>query len=242
MCKTRKKPSSIRARPFQKIRTVCAGRRSRELEITSQETARAVTAPELTSKSSVVDELLTHDEARHLIRSASNRAPTGIRNRALIAMMYRVGLRPGEVLALDVRDINLDEGTVSIPARKSGAGRVTGIDAQTVDLVRRWIARRERLGIADAAFLFCTLAGEELKAAYVRELLPRLARRAEITKRVHPLGLRYACAAEMSAEGFSTALIEMHLGVAVSGSARRYLVQYSQEEVIAAVRSREWRL
>lgn len=190
----------------------------------------------------MTDELLTHDEARHLIRSASSRAPTGIRNRALIAMMYRGGLRPGEVLALALRDIDIDDGRVRIPARKGGVTRLTGVDGQTADLLRRWVVRRERLGIVDDRYLFCTLAGEELKAAYVRELLPRLARRAGITKRVHPLALRYACAAEMSAEGLSTAVIETHLGVSVSGSARRYLVQCTQEEVIAAVRAREWRL
>lgn len=188
------------------------------------------------------DELLTHDEARALIRSASNRAPTGIRNRALIATMYRIGLRPGEALALRVADVDTDDGVVRVPARKGGVGRVTGLDAQTVELIQRWRVRRERIGLSDDGQLFCTLAGDELKAAYVRELLPRLARRAGITKRVHPLGLRYACAAEMSAEGMSTALIEAHLGVATSGSARRYLVQYSPEEVIAAVRARIWRL
>ncbi len=188
------------------------------------------------------DELLTHDEARALIRSASNRAPTGIRNRALIATMYRVGLRPGEALALRVADVDPDAGVVCVPARKGGVGRVTGLDAQTVELIQRWRVRRERIGLSDDGQLFCTLAGDELKAAYVRELLPRLARRAAVTKRVHPLGLRYACAAEMSAEGMSTALIEAHLGVAASGSARRYLVQYTSEEVIAAVRARSWRL
>lgn len=212
----------------------------REFIITPQTTIRA--SEPLEPEAPVSEELLTHDEARQLIRGASNRAPTGIRNRALIAMMYRVGLRPGEALALRVDDIDLDQGVVRIPARKGGAGRVTGIDGQTLELVQRWLARRERLGVANDDYLLCTLAGEELKAAYVRELLPRLARRAGIVKRVHPLGLRYACAAEMSAEGLSTALIETHLGVAVSGSARRYLVQYTPEEVIAAVRAREWRL
>lgn len=213
--------------------------RHRESIITSQTTSRATDPSEHVAAS---DELLTHDEARQLIRSASNRAPTGIRNRALIAMMYRVGLRPGEALALSPADVDVERGIVEIPARKGGAGRLTGIDAQTLDLVKRWLARRERLGITSDDYLFCTLAGEELKAAYVRELLPRLARRAGIVKRVHPLGLRYACAAEMSAEGLSTALIETHLGVAVSGSARRYLVQYTPEEVIVAVQAREWRL
>jgi len=143
------------------------------------------------------DELLTHDEARALIRSASNRAPTGIRNRALIATMYRIGLRPGEALALRVADVDTDDGVVRVPARKGGVGRVTGLDAQTVELIQRWRVRRERIGLSDDGQLFCTLAGDELKAAYVRELLPRLARRAGIDKRVHPLGLRYACAAEM---------------------------------------------
>jgi integrase/recombinase XerD len=209
------------------------------LTITSQTTSPAT---EPSESAAVSDELLTHEEARQLIRSASNRAPTGIRNRALIAMMYRVGLRPGEALALGPADLDISQGIVRIPARKGGTGRVTGVDAQTLDLVQRWLTRRERLGITSEDYLFCTLAGEELKAAYVRELLPRLARRAGITKRVHPLALRYACAAEMSAEGLSTALIETHLGVAVSGSARRYLVQYSPEEVIAAVQAREWRL
>jgi integrase/recombinase XerD len=212
----------------------------REFIITPQTTIRA--SEPLEPAAPVPEELLTRDEARQLIRGASNRAPTGIRNRALIAMMYRVGLRPGEALALRVDDIDLVQGLVRIPARKGGAGRVTGIDGQTLELVQRWLARRERLGVANDDYLLCTLAGEELKAAYVRELLPRLARRAGIVKRVHPLGLRYACAAEMSAEGLSTALIETHLGVAVSGSARRYLVQYTPEEVIAAVRAREWRL
>jgi len=212
----------------------------REFIITPQTTIRA--SEPLEPAAPVPEQLLTHDEARQLIRGASNRAPTGIRNRALIAMMYRVGLRPGEALALRVDDIDLVQGLVRIPARKGGAGRVTGIDGQTLELVQRWLARRERLGVANGDYLLCTLAGEELKAAYVRELLPRLARRAGIAKRVHPLGLRYACAAEMSAEGLSTALIETHLGVAVSGSARRYLVQYTPEEVIAAVRAREWRL
>jgi integrase/recombinase XerD len=212
----------------------------REFIITPQTTIRS--SEPLEPAAPVSEELLTRDEARQLIRGASNRAPTGIRNRALIAMMYRVGLRPGEALALRVDDVDLVHGLVRIPARKGGAGRVTGIDGQTLELVQRWLARRERLGVANDDYLLCTLAGEELKAAYVRELLPRLARRAGIVKRVHPLGLRYACAAEMSAEGLSTALIETHLGVAVSGSARRYLVQYTPEEVIAAVRAREWRL
>jgi len=119
---------------------------------------------------------------------------------------------------------------------------VIGIDAGSSDLLQRWATRREKQGITPDAPFFCTLSGETLKAAYVRELLPRLARKAGIAKRVHPLSLRYTCASEMAAEGLPTALIEKHLGVAVSGSARRYLRSFTDDEVIAAAQEREWRL
>lgn len=188
------------------------------------------------------ENLLTSEEARALIRAASNRAPTGVRNRALIALMYRSGLRPGEALSVQPPALNLDRGTIEVPARKGGIGRVAALDDFTIELINRWLVRRERLGARDDRPLICTLAGETIKAAYVRELLPRLARKADIAKRVHPLGLRYACAAEMAREGHPTTLIETHLGVAVTGSARRYTRTYTLDEVIEAIRQREWSL
>ncbi len=45
-------------------------------------------------------EILTDDEVCRLIRGCSSRAPTGMRNRALIVVLYRGGLRISESLAL----------------------------------------------------------------------------------------------------------------------------------------------
>ena len=186
------------------------------------------------------DELLTPDEARALIQAASGRAPTGVRNRALVAMMYRSGLRPGEALALSIEDLDAQAGTVSVPARKGGSRRITGVDGPTRRLIATWITRRTQRGIDPSAPLFCTLAGEPLKAAYVRELLPRLARRAGISKRVHPLALRYANAAELAEEGLPAPMIDRHLGVAPVGAARRYRRPVGDQEVAAAIAGREW--
>lgn len=188
------------------------------------------------------DELLVPHEARALIRASSGRAATGVRNRALVAVMYRSGLRPGEVLALRVDQVDTAGGTISVPPRKGGRGRVTGIDGPTRELVDAWLRRRAERGIGDDRPLFCTLAGEPLKAAYVRELLPRLARKAGINKRVHPLALRYANAAELAEEGMPAAMIDLHLGVAPAGGARRYRRPVGPEEVVAAIADRPWRL
>ena len=207
-----------------------------------------IVKPRLPSPVVVVDddpisnELLTPEEASALVQASSGRAPTGLRNRALVAVMYRSGLRPGEALALETGDVDLDAGTVRVPPRKGGRTRLTGFDATTCELVATWMARRAERGIGEGAPLFCTLAGEPIKAAYVRELLPRLARRAEIRKRVHPLALRYANAAELAEEGMPSAMIDRHLGVTPIGGARRYRRPVDEREVAAAVAARVWRL
>ena len=66
------------------------------------------------------NELLTPEEAAALVAASSSRAPTGLRNRALVAMMYRSGLRPGEALALLPGDVDLGAATVRVPPRKGG--------------------------------------------------------------------------------------------------------------------------
>ncbi len=190
----------------------------------------------------VSNELLTPDEAVALLQASSGRAPTGVRNRALVAVMYRSGLRPGEALALQPGDIDLAAGTVVVPPRKGGRPRLAGVDLATRALVEAWLVRRTERGIGSDRPLFCTLAGEHLKAAYVRELLPRLARRADIHKRVHPLALRYANAAELAEEGMPASMIDLHLGVAPAGGGRRYRRSVSEADVAAAVAARVWRL
>jgi integrase/recombinase XerD len=204
--------------------------------------------PPLPSPIAVMDEpplsneLLTPEEASALVNASSGRAPTGLRNRALVAIMYRSGLRPGEALALHPGDVDLAAGTVLVPPRKGGRSRLTGLDARTCEMIQVWLQRRAERGIGAARPLFCTLAGEPLKAAYVRELLPRLAKRAGIPKRVHPLALRYANAAELAEEGMPASMIDRHLGVAPIGGARRYRRTVSETDVAAAVGARTWRL
>lgn len=188
------------------------------------------------------EELPTREEADALIRASSPRAPTGVRNRALVAVMYRAGLRPGEALALRPRDVDVERGRVRVPPRKGGRPRVTGLDRGTRELIAAWMRLRSARGPGPDAPLFCTLAGAPMKAAYVRELLPRLARRAGVRKRIHPLALRYAHAAELAEEGMPPDLIDHHLGIAGSPTTRRYRRARPPEESAEAVAARDWSL
>ncbi len=133
-------------------------------------------------------EVLTEDEVKTLIRACSNRAPTGIRNRALITVIYRAGLRLSEALAVQPKDINPDAGTVTVLHGKGDKRRVVGLDPGSMAIVLRWVDKRHQHGLTGRSRLFCTLRGRPLHSSYVRTLLHRLGVKAGIQKRVHPHG------------------------------------------------------
>src|SRR5207248_10384097 len=99
-------------------------------------------------------DLLTAAEIERLMRQCSMRAPTGIRNRALIAICWRCGLRIGEALALAVKDFDADSGTLVVQRGKGGKRRVVGVDSGTVAGVSRWLELRGKRRIPSACPLF----------------------------------------------------------------------------------------
>jgi site-specific recombinase XerD len=187
-------------------------------------------------------EVLTPDEVRALIGACSNRAPTGIRNRGLITMLYRGGLRLGEALALQPKDLDADLGTVTILHGKGDRRRAVGLDPGAMAIVLRWVEKRQQLGIGSRATLFCTIQGRPLKPSYVRTMLARMAERAGIEKRVVPHGLRHTMAFELMMEGVPVPVIQQQLGHASLATTQRYLEHIAPADLIDTMQRRQWEL
>ena len=185
-------------------------------------------------------DLLTSNEIENLLRACSNRAPTGVRNRALIALAWRSGLRIGEVLALRPKDLDLNAGVLVVQHGKGDKRRVVGFDAGTGALLARWLEVRRKRGVIGRAPVFCTLGGAEIDQSYVRHLLPRLARRAGVEKRVHAHALRHAYATELEREGATLSTIRDLLGHSSVSVTDRYLRRIGAGEAVAFGRAREW--
>lgn len=187
-------------------------------------------------------EPLTSDEVRALIRACSSRAPTGIRNRALIAVFYRGGLRLQEALRLYTKDLDPKQSTVRVLHGKGDKSRLVGIDDGAWAILDRWLDRRVRLGVNDKCPVFCTLDGAPIQPTYVRALLRRLAHKAQIQKRVHPHGLRHTHAFELANEGQPLHVIQAQLGHSSLAVTDRYIRHLSPQDVVATMRSRVWDL
>ena len=191
-------------------------------------------------------ELLTQDEIRALLAQCSRRAPTGIRDRALITVMYRAGLRVEEVLALRPSDIDATAHTVRVLHGKGDKSRTVGIDDGALAAVQLWLEARKSAGINGTSTkpLFCTItsgnAGHALSANQVRQMLRRRACRAGIEHRVHPHQLRHTYAGELSREGVPVDTIRKALGHSSLATTDVYLGNIAPADVIAVGRSRQW--
>jgi site-specific recombinase XerD len=185
-------------------------------------------------------EILTDGEVCRLLDACDGRSATGVRNQALIAVLYRAGLRISEALHLWPKDIDLESGSIRVLRGKGGRARTVGIDPIAGGMVGRWLAVRDELGLGSGQPVFCTLAGARMGDAYVRVLLPRLARKAGIDKRVHAHGLRHTHAAQLRAEGVDIGIISKQLGHRSIATTARYLDHIAPQQVIEAIRRRPW--
>jgi site-specific recombinase XerD len=186
-------------------------------------------------------DLLTNEEIELLMRQCSRRAPTGVRNRALIAVLWRCGLRIGEARGLAVKDIDPDSGTLVVQRGKGGKRRVVGVDSGTIALIGRWLELRRKLGLpAGGAPLFCSLAVKPLDLSYVRHLLPRLARKAGIERRAHAHGLRHAFAVDLVRGGAPLYVVRDALGHTSIATTQVYLSRVGAHEAVDAMRNRHW--
>lgn len=192
-------------------------------------------------------EVLTPEEVEALIQANSNRAPSGIRNRALIALMYYSGLRLSEVLALLPRDVDLAGGEINVRRGKGGRQRLAGLNAAAQAHLTRWMERRRKLGINARHPVFCTfskVAGKPkvgpLQPRYVQLMLKRLAGRAGIDKRVHPHGFRHSHAVHLLRRGIPLPDIQRQLGHLNLATTDEYLRGIGAGEHVEKVRDLEW--
>lgn len=188
-------------------------------------------------------EILTPGEVLALM-AACSQASAGVRDCALIALLWRGGLRIAEALALYPKDVEQQLGAVVVLHGKLDRRRTVGIDPQALAQLERWMRRRRDQGISPRRPLFCTISqpdgGRPLKASCFRETLKLLARRAGVDKRVHPHGLRHTHAAELAMEGIPAHVIRRQLGHASLDTTVRYIDHLSPLDVIEAIRRRSW--
>ena len=108
--------------------------------------------PKLDSK--VID-ALSDEQLRLLIKACTGKEFMDRRDEAIVRLMIETGLRAGEVIAMQVADIDLQQGRATVRRGKGGKGRVVPFGAQTATAVDRYMRARRahRLSASNSLWL-----------------------------------------------------------------------------------------
>jgi integrase/recombinase XerC len=164
-------------------------------------------------------------------------SPNALRDQALFELMYGAGLRVGEIVALDVRDLDLVRGEVRVWG-KGGKERVVPLPKAARSALHAYLDVRNAPGVlAEPLFTRRTAAEAGVKPSRLsdrdaRRLLARRARAAGLLGRVHPHRMRHSYATHLLDMGADLRSIQELLGHASLSTTQRYTA-VSAERIIA---------
>jgi integrase/recombinase XerD len=151
----------------------------------------------------ILPDVLTRDEVAQLLAAA---LPG--RDRTLLETKYACGLRLREVLGLQVADIDSARMVLHVRHGKGAKDRLVPMSPRLLAVLRAyWLAYRP------ASWLFYGLKRDRpLHGGTVQRLCKRTARRAGLTKRIHPHTLRHSFATHLLEAGVDLLSVQKLLG------------------------------
>jgi len=134
-----------------------------------------------------IPKILSQSEIDKLISLPSPKAPTGIRNKAIIGTFAYAGLRAMELVNLKVSDIDLVKSWIHVKGGKTGDR-----DIPISPKLEPYLIAYNSVRPKHSRYYFCTLKGKILQDRYVREMVRRLGKKIGI--RSYPHLLRHSFA------------------------------------------------
>jgi integrase/recombinase XerD len=158
-------------------------------------------------------DVLSVEEVRRLLNAPESGTPQGIRDAAMLELLYAAGLRVSELVGLRLQDIHLDAGFVRVMG-KGSKERVVPIGqfAREKTLFYLNNARSRLLAGRASPFLFPARAGQPITRQGFWKLLRRYAQAAGLAKRVSPHSLRHSFASHLLEGGADLRAVQVMLG------------------------------
>jgi integrase/recombinase XerD len=185
--------------------------------------ASALELPQVTRK---LPNVLTKAEVRRLIDYTPTTTLLGLRDKAILEILYATGLRRAELLSLTIYDVDVEKATLTVREGKGGKSRLLPLMATACQALSQYLQQaRPTMARAPAtSSLFVTgRSGQALGAMDLRKLVERAAKRAKLAKRVTPHILRHSCATHLLKGKADLRHIQQLLGHGSLTTTERYL-------------------
>jgi integrase/recombinase XerD len=208
----RGKTKGFSARSQARFITVCRryyGWLVRE-RIRSDDPAASLTLPRLGRP---LPKTLAPAEVDQLLASPAGDGALGLRDRAMLELMYASGLRVSELVKLRRDEVNVEHGVVRLVG-KGGKERLVPMGEPAMDAVRAWLrhGRPELAGKASGDAVFLSQRGTAMTRQNFWVLIKRYALQAGVKSRLSPHTLRHAFATHLLERGADLRAVQTLLG------------------------------
>ena len=158
-------------------------------------------------------DVLTVEEVRRLLNAPGSGRLSGVRDAAMLEVLYAAGLRVSELVGLKLQDVHLDGGFVRVMG-KGSKERVVPIGQYARDKVLVYLeqARGRLTGGIQSRYLFVARAGRPMTRQGFWKLLRGYARAAGLVRKVTPHSLRHSFATHLLEGGADLRAVQIMLG------------------------------
>lgn len=157
-------------------------------------------------------EVLSVEEVEAIMDSVDLRSPSGVRDRAILELLYGCGLRVSELCGLSISHVYLDEGFVRVVG-KGDKERLVPLGEPASDAFRAYLDVRPlpaQAAYQDTAFL--NLRGTPLSRVSVFKMIKKQALLAGVDKEISPHSFRHSFATHLIAGGADLRVVQEMLG------------------------------
>ncbi len=155
---------------------------------------------------------LTVQEVEELLGQPDDKDFHGLRDKAMLEVLYATGLRVSELVQLRPKDINLDDGYL-VCRGKGGKERIVPLGKSAAAVTRRYLAEaRPRLQKKPAEALFLTRLGEAFTRQGFWKMLREYAHKAGLSSKISPHTLRHTFATHLLERGADLRSVQLMLG------------------------------
>ena len=155
-------------------------------------------------------DILTTAEIDRIIATVDMRTTKGIRDSAMLEVLYSCGLRVSELTSLRMQDLFFGEGYIRVIG-KGDKQRLVPISAAARDRIQLYLEKRRSARTGEEV-VFLNNRGKQLTRVMIFTILKEAARRAGITKRISPHTFRHSFATHLLEGGASIRQVQEMLG------------------------------
>ena len=189
-------------------------------KILSEDIAEGLFSPK---PEQLLPKTINQKDVIRLLESIETSDPLGMRDRALIELLYSSGLRLGEIMEALLENLYLEEGHIRVTG-KGKKTRIVPIGKKALEAINNYLekGRKKLVNSKSTSHIFLSIRGKKLSPSRIWQIVKERSKRANINSPIYPHQLRHSFATHLLSGGADLRIIQELLGHADISTTQTY--------------------